>query len=123
MRDDVINRLKSLGYTVTDEDGFGLMFVIDKVTNTVKNECNISEIPDGLYHIAIDMVCGEFLLVKKKSGQLADFDVENAVKQIKEGDTSITYAVADSMNAFDALIEWLINKDRMQFATFRRFKW
>ena len=123
MRDDVIERLKSLGYTVTDADGFGLVFVIDKVTNTIKNECNVSEIPEGLYHIAVDMVCGEFLLVKKKSGQLADFDAENAIKQIRAGDTSITYAVADSMNAIDVLIEWLLNKNRLQFATFRRFKW
>ena len=123
MRDDVIERLKSLGYTVTAEDGFGLMFVIDKVTNIIKNDCNISEIPDGLYHIAVDMVCGEFLLVKKQGGQLADFNAESAIKQISQGDTSITYAVSEGTAGIDGLISLLMNKDRSQFATYRRFKW
>ena len=123
MREDVIKRLDSLGYTVTDADGFGLIFVIDKVTNTIKNECNVSEIPEGLHQIAVDMICGEFLLAKNRSGQLIGFDTTEAVKQLKSGDTNITYAVADGLTTIESLIDWLLNSGRSQFAAFRRIKW
>jgi hypothetical protein len=123
MRGDVINRLGWMGYAVTEADEIGLTFAIYKVTNFIKNECNIHEIPDGLHEIAVDMICGEFLLVKKGSGQLADFDETNAVKQISSGDTTVAYALSDKPVTFDSLIDMLINGGRSQFAAYRRFAW
>lgn len=125
---DVQKRLKSFGYTVTNDDKFAITFIIDKVTNTIRNECNVTDIPDGLYQIAADMVCGEFLKGKAATGQLTDTNIstEAAIKQIKEGDTSITYAVSDGEdggNSFDYFITFLLTYGKSQFATYRGFVW
>lgn len=123
MYDDVMERLASLSYTVEEVDRWLINYIIGKVENTVKNECNIDAIPDGLHQTAVDMACGEFLSAKKGSGQLNDFDVEAAVKQVKEGDTTVTYAVADGVFSLDGLINRLMNHGKSQFATYRRFLW
>ena len=129
MYDDIVKRLESFGYIADPvTDTWVILFLMDKVTNTIKNECNIYEIPAGLYQIAVDMVCGEFLKSKGATGQLADtgINTEAAIKQIKEGDTSITYAVgedAKSAVTFDYLVDFLLNYGKSQFATYRRFIW
>ena len=123
MYDDIVKRLKSFGYKVVAADKWVLEFLFDKVSNTIKNECNVGEIPDGLHQVAVDMVCGEFFLMKKGSGQLDGIDACAAIKQISEGDTSITYAVADGSITLDGLISILINGGRSQFVNFRRIRW
>ena len=123
MYEDVIERLQSLGYTVVDGDRYGIEFAIQKVTWTIRNECNVAEIPDGLHNIAVDMVCGEFLSMMKGSGQLPEFNVESAIKSIKEGDTQITYAVGDMANPLDWLINYLTSYGKPQFVTYRRLAW
>jgi len=123
MYEDVIARLQSLGYTVVESDQYAIEFAIQKVTWTIRNECNVAEIPDGLHNIAVDMVCGEFLSMMKGSGRLSEFDVENAIKSIKEGDTQVTYAVSDMANPLDWLINYLMNYGKSQFITYRRFAW
>ncbi len=123
MYEDVIQRLQSLGYNVLDSDVWLINFAIDKVTWTIKNECNIPEIPDGLRYVAVDMACGEFLFAKKGSGQELNFDVEAAVKTIKEGDTQITYGVADNAITLDGFITALKSSGMSQLVTYRRFVW
>ena len=58
-------RLESFGSVLKDGDEVILTFSIQKVENTIKNDCNVPSIPDGLMHIAVDMAVGEFLSVKK----------------------------------------------------------
>jgi len=129
MYDDIVKRLESFGYSTDPTiDDWVIGFLIDKITNTIKNECNVDEIPAGLYQIAVDMVCGEFLKNKGSTGQLAGTAIktEAAIKQIKEGDTSITYAVAENSEgavAFDYLVDFLINYGKPQLATYRRLVW
>ena len=65
MLDDVKKRLESFGYIVTDADAWVLDFIIKKVENHIKNQCNTSTVPEGLYEIAVDMAVGEFYLVKR----------------------------------------------------------
>jgi len=122
--EDIVKRLASFGYTVKEpDDNWVLQFLIGKVTNEIKNECNVCKIPAGLHYVAVDMVCGEFLNSKKGTGQLEGFDVEAAVKQVKEGDTSITFAVGDNSITLDGFIYFLMNYGKSQFITFRRLKW
>lgn len=127
MKDDVINRLQTLGYTATSEDDFLLEYLSKKVTEEIENKCNINGIPEGLYRIAVDMVCGELLQTKASIGQLdsSAINTEAAIKTIKEGDTSITYARAEGGGgtSFDGLIDYLLNYGKSQFVTFRRIKW
>jgi len=126
MYSNIVKRLKSLGYIVVPADKWVIRFLIEKVTNAIKNDCNVDAIPEGLRQIAVDMVCGEFLQMKNGSGQLVDTSIntEAAIKQIREGDTSITYAVADgAVSSFDGLIDFLLNYGKPQFAAFRRMRW
>jgi len=130
VKEDIVKRLTSLGYTFNaDKDGWVIGFVIDKVTNLIKNETNLAEIPEGLYQIAVDMICGEFLKAKKASGDLGGFVIDlntAALQKESQGDTSFSWAVDKTQSAeerLDALIEHLLNYGRPQFLRFRRFLW
>jgi hypothetical protein len=129
MYEDIKQRLESLGYTFDVADEWVLNFLIEKVTNTIKNECNVTAIPEGLNQVAVDMVCGEFLLMKKGSGQLDGFNVDlntAVLKQVQEGDTNVVFAVDQTASAeqrLDALIYYLMNYGKNQFITYRRLKW
>jgi hypothetical protein len=127
--DDVDLRLASLGYTVQDSDSWAVAFAINKVVNEIRNSCNITVIPEGLIPVAIDMVCGEFLLAKKGSGQLDGFAADlnsAALKQVREGDTDVAFAIESIKSPeqrLNAVIDYLINYGKAQFATYRRIKW
>lgn len=127
MLEVVTERLASFGYEVTAGDSWGLEFIIQKVENSIKADCNIDSIPDGLHEIAVDMVVGEFLLNKKSKGQLEGFDLDTAVKQIKEGDTSVTFAIGEGDSTpekrLDDLILYLMTYGKGKFASYRCIKW
>jgi len=126
MLEDVTNRLASFGYAVTETDSWMLGFIIQKVENHIKNQCNTSTIPEGLHEIAVDMVVGEFLLGKKSIGQLTGFDLDAAVKSIQEGDTNVTFALGEGSKTpegrLDALIGFLMHGEA-DFASYRCIKW
>lgn len=93
----VISRLKTLGYEAGESDTFVLAFLISKVENHIKDYCNITEIPDNLKYIFCDIVCGEFLNELYALNKLGDnFNLEQGIKTITEGDTTITFMDADS---------------------------
>lgn len=123
----VKERLKTLGYKFKKEDEMLLTFSIHKAENTVKNDCNITKIPDELMYIVIDMVVGEFLKAKKTFGDIDGFDLDYAVKQIQTGDTSVTFAAGDSSltpeQRLDSFIKHLSTYGRNQFSCFRRLRW
>lgn len=129
MLERVKERLQSLGYTVKDSDDIAINFAMQKVENTIKNDCNISAIPDGLMNIAIDMVVGEFLMSKKTfaPNDLLNFNLDSAVKQIQEGDTNISFATGEGSRTdeqrLDSFIDYLLNYGRDEFITYRRFRW
>ena len=127
MFEDVVERLESFGYEVTEVDSWMIEFLIQKVESSIKADCNINTIPEELHEIAVDMVVGEFLLNKKSRGQLEGFDLEAAVKQIHEGDTSVTFAIGDGSKTpeerLDELILYLMNYGKGKFAAYRCIKW
>lgn len=128
--DMVDERLQSLGYTIQDSDVWMVGFAVQKVVNTIQNECNLNTVPDGLIQIAVDMVCGEFLFAKKGSGQLQGFsmDLETvAIKQVQEGDTNIVFSLGDGSltpeQRLDAVIRLLMTYGKNQFIRYRRLVW
>jgi len=123
VRDKITERLRALGYKVTEADDWLIDFLISSVTQTIKNECNIDAVPDGLRHVAIDMVTGEFLRVKKASGGLEDFDMTTAVQNIRLGDAKVGFSVDDDALTLDGLIQHLIEGNRSQLTAFRRLRW
>lgn len=126
MLEDVKKRLESLGYTFVDSDTWILDFIIIKVENHIKSQCNTLSVPEGLHENAVDMVCGELLLGKKGSGQLIGFDLETAVKSIQEGDTNVTYAFGSGSKTpeerLDVLINFLLHSE-VDYSSYRRLKW
>lgn len=129
MLDKVKNRLQSFGYVIKDGDEVILMFSIEKVTNTIKNDCNVSEIPDGLMNIAVDMAVGEFLTVKKtfSPNDIAGLDLDYAVKQLQEGDKNTVFATGEgSLTAeqrLNNLLNYLLTYGRYEFSCYRRIRW
>lgn len=123
MLDDVKQRLESFGYVTTPADDWPLSFCIDKVQTHIKNSCNVSEVPEGLRSVAVDMACGEFLFGKKQSGQGVGIDFEAVVKSITEGDTTVTFdAPSGAESKYDALIGYLMHRE-VDFASYRCIKW
>lgn len=88
-REEVITRLCTLGYAATENDNPLIDYLIDSVYQSVLNETNCDEMPEGLKFVAIDMVCGQILTSKLANNQI---DVEQVVTSIREGDTSVSYA-------------------------------
>ena len=126
---DVGKLLESFGYEMQDGDDWLLGFCIQKVENSIKNECNVSSIPSGLKKVASQMVVGEFLFAKKGIGQLhgLNINIDAAIKQIQEGDTNVTFAFGNGSmtpeQRLDSLIAYLMVSGKSQFVRYRRLKW
>ena len=127
VREDVIKRLKQLGYTPTDAENDGIDFELNKILNYVMNYCNITTIPEILDPRIIDRVCSEFLFYKKNSGSLDGFNYDAVIKQIKEGDTTISYAVGQGEdtpeNRFDSFVKSLERGFDKWCTPHRRLRW
>ena len=129
MLEIVKERLSSFGYELQEDDEFALAFSIQMVENTIKNDCNVSEVPDGLMNIAVDMVVGEFLTAKKTFApdSIAGLDLELAVKQIQTGDTNTVFAVGEGSltpeQRLNAFLNYLLTYGREEFSCYRKIKW
>ena len=126
-RAQVISRLKMLGYTATVEDNNHLDYELNKTINYVMNYCNITTIPEILDPRIIDRVCADFLYYKKNSGSLEGFNYDAVIKSIKEGDTTVTYAVGQGEdtpeNRFDAFVKQLERGFDKWLTHYRCIRW
>lgn len=126
LREDVVALLDAFGVTGAADDPL-LDFVIATITERIKNETNQPAIPEGLNRLAVEMVVGQYLSLKKGSGKLADFDLEAAVKQIQEGDTNTVFAIGEGNTTpeqrLDTLINYLMNGRTREFIRYRRVVW
>ena len=129
MLERVKERLGTFGYVLKDGDEALLAFSIQKVEDTIKNDCNVPSIPDGLANIAIDMAAGEFLTAKKtfSPDDIAGLDLDFAVKQIQEGDTNTVFATGEASmtpeQRLDSFLNHLLTHGRGEFACYRRLRW
>lgn len=121
----IIDRLYSFGYEYSEEnDSFSVGFAIEKITHRILNETNCSEIPEGLNEVAIDMVCAEFLRVKKGFGMLDAVDFELIANSIRLGDANVQFSNdATPEQKFDAAITYLLSGHEDDFACFRKLVW
>ena len=126
-RDNVIERLKQLGYTASENDFDHIDFELNKILDYVKNYCNITTIPEILARRIADRVCSDFLYFKKNSGSLEGFNYDAVIKSIKEGDTQIQYAVGQGEdtpeNRFDAFVKALERGFDKWITPHRRLRW
>lgn len=123
-KDKIIERLKDFGYEYKDDaDAFALEFATEKGTNHILNKTNCDEIPERLIHIAIDMVCAEFLKLKKGFNQLTELEFEQIASSIKLGDATVQLSGASPEEKFDAAISYLLNGHEEDFACHRKMVW
>lgn len=126
-REQVIKRLGQLGYEVIIDDNDTIDFELTTILNYVKNYCNITDIPEILDNRIIDRVCGAFLFNQKNAGKLEGFNYETAIKQLKEGDTTVQYAVGQGEdtpeNRFDNLVKQLERGFDKWLTPHRRLRW
>ena len=126
MRDKAVAMLTALGVAGAADDPL-LDMVLTNVQWRIKNLSNLSEIPEGLESLAVSMAVGEYLNMKKVSGQLEGFDLEAAIKQIQEGDTNTVFAIGDGNltpeQRLNSLIDYLANGRSRELYRFRKFVW
>lgn len=121
----VLKRLVSFGYTLKEDDSWLICFAMQKVENHIKNSCNTTDVSDGLFNVAVDMVCGEFLFTKKQTGQLeiADLDFDGAFTSIKEGDTQVNFGGSSDEEKFDQMVNYLLHHGEGDFVCYRKIRW
>jgi hypothetical protein len=126
-REQVIARLNQLGYTADEDDFEQIDFELTKFINYTLNYCNIASIPEIVEPRLIDRVCSEFLSYKKNSGSLEGFNYDAVIKSIKEGDTTIHYAVGQGEdtpeNRFDSFVKHLERGFDKWITPHRRLRW
>lgn len=128
MRDDVVALLDALGVAGAGDDPF-IPYLINSVTERVKNETNQPEIPEGLHWLTVELVVGEYLTFKKNAGQLDmnGLDFEAAIKQIQEGDTNTVFATGEGTltpeQRLDSLIAAMRSLNMAEIYRYRRLVW
>lgn len=127
MDERVTARLRTFGYIAESTDEAGISFAQDKATKHLLNLTNRTDVPPELEPTLIDMICGEFLLAKYTFGQLDISTIDltgGAVKQITEGDTTVSFNDSDSDNGkFTAYINRMINPEGSDWLRFRKLMW
>lgn len=124
--ESVLQRLVSFGYTPTKDDVFTIAFSIQKVQHHIQNETNQKIIPDGLFEVAVDMVCGEVLNVLYLSGKLEldNLDFGGIVNSVTEGDTSVSFdASGQDDDKIKQFILWLTEGKGCDFLCYRKMRW
>ncbi|MCQ4783949.1 hypothetical protein NE670_01460 [Flavonifractor plautii] len=126
MRDKAVAMLTALGVAGAADDPL-LDIALNNVQYRVQNETNRKDMPEGLVSVAVYMAVGEYLNMKKVSGQLEGFDLEAAIKQIQEGDTNTVFAIGDGNltpeQRLNSLIDYLTNGRSRELYRFRKFVW
>ena len=122
----VPERLKSFGITLTEDDAWLVAFSINCVVGSICNECNVDEVPEELFHVAVDMACGEYMTTARNMNKLNmdDINLDGIITQIKEGDTSITFdASASDEQKLTLFINHLLNGRRCELLCYRKMRW
>lgn len=123
--DTIKKHLQLYGYTIRDNDTYLLNHFKDEIEEYILNYCNIKSIPEKLRHVELDLICGEFLKFKKRTGGLVDengnpwFTGLGDVESVKVGDVDVSLDGGDlsslqngfSEDEFDALIDDLCNRE------------
>ena len=124
--DNVILRLVSFGYEPTEEDAWMIAYNIKGTVNHVLNEINHTTVPKGLFEVVVDMICGEVLNAKFRTGQLemTDLDLDGMIQSVTEGDTSVSFSAEGSDESkLKGLLSWLIQGKGSDLLCYRKMRW
>ena len=122
----ILQRLVSFGCTPTKDDVFPIAFGIQKVHNHILNMTNQTSVPEGLFEVNVDMVCGEVLNGNYLSGKLEmdNLDFGGIVNSVSEGDTSVTFASGgQDEEKFRQIVSWLMTGKGCDLTCYRKMQW
>ena len=95
-----------------------LTFAAGLVCDAIKNYCNLTEVPEGLYHVAASMVLDVW-----RQTQFGQEQLHPQAKGISRGDTSFTFASpAEQMQALVSTPAFARNYVP-QLNAFRKLRW
>ena len=126
MVETVVERLVSFGYSPKDEDAWVIAYTMKGTVNHVLNETNRQTVPDGLFEVVVDMICGEVLNAKFLSGQLdlESLDLDGVIQSVTDGDTTVSFSAAESDESkLKGLLSWLIQGKGCDLLCYRRMRW
>lgn len=129
MLDMMKERLESFGCVLNVGDEALITFSVQKVENTIKNDCNVLFVPKGLINVAVNITVGEFLMAKKtfSPGDIAGLNLDFAVKQIQAGDTNTVFATGEASMTLEQrlnnLIIHLLTHGRDEFSNYTKLRW
>ncbi len=125
MEERVAERLVALGCSeVSSSDRVLIQCIVRKVEQEILNYCNLEELPEELNSTVVENTCGEFLIMKKLSGDLLGMDLDACVTSISEGDTSASFDVSSTPEKrLDAVINSLLAYGRDNLNRFRKVRW
>ena len=124
---DVLGFLKDIGFPATTDDESLIDRLSSAVESTIKNQCNISEIPTDLNEVVTIRTCGAFLKLKGATSDLTTtFNINAAYKKITEGDVTVELSVPDSVSPQKMLSDYIRTLEeygKRDIAAFRRIRW
>lgn len=109
----------SVSYEVRESELPLLTYLYDGVAQHIKNECNVTEIPEGLQMVLDELTTGKFLALQK--GVILGTEGTEVVKSIREGDTTVELGGTSTEQRYDALVR-VLTKER-DLSCYRRFRW
>ena len=124
---DVLAFLKDIGYPATTDDESLIDKLISATESTIRNQCNISEVPTDLNEVVIIRTCGAFLRIKSATSDLtAIFNVNATYKKITEGDVTVEFSAPDSVSPQKMLSDYIKSLEeygKRDIAAFRKVRW
>lgn len=124
-----LEKLSKIGLECDIESGdlFLLTLSMQSMRQRICNECNVTEVPDGLFYVYVDMTIGDYLNTLYCMGKLDidGLDLQGLVSSIDLGDASVSYSNSTNDMSADAKFRLLVESLRKgrDFACYRRLKW
>ena len=124
---DVLDFLGNMGYAVEigSSDESLVEYLFETVENSIKNQCNISDLPTDLDNVVTMRTCGAFLRIKSATSDLTTtFNITAAYKKIVEGDVSVELSDnASPQKMLTDYIKALEEYGKRDIVAFRKVKW
>lgn len=106
-----------LGITDSEQDAL-LSLLLESVTETICNYCNVDEVPDGLTYTAYRMMADAY----RAEGYGSTAGAQGAPSSITEGDTTVSFRDASSTKAYEAYAASVLKNYTAQLNRYRRMK-
>lgn len=124
-----LEKLSKIGFECDIESGdlFLLTLSMQSMRQRIFNECNVSEVPEGLFYVYVDMTIGDFLNTLYCMGKLdiQTLDLQGLISSVDLGDASVSFSNSTNELSADAKFRLLVESLRKgrDFACYRKLKW